>query len=89
MKNLQFFARGSVTESLDPRPALEVYRINPFAHTCGRVCTHRCETACSVGHRGEPIAIRWLKRYAMDIARTLARMQKQRLGKVVVTLTAL
>ncbi len=44
----------------------QIYRTNPFAHTCGRVCTHRCETACSVGHRGEPIAIRWLKRFAMD-----------------------
>jgi len=44
----------------------QIYRTNPFAHTCGRVCTHRCETACSVGHRGTPIAIRWLKRYAMD-----------------------
>ncbi len=44
----------------------QIYRTNPFAHTCGRVCTHRCETACSVGHRGDPIAIRWLKRYAMD-----------------------
>ena len=44
----------------------QIYRTNPFAHTCGRVCTHRCEDACSVGHRGEPIAIRWLKRYAMD-----------------------
>lgn len=44
----------------------QIYRTNPFAHTCGRVCTHRCETACSVGKRGEPIAIRWLKRYAMD-----------------------
>jgi len=44
----------------------QIYRTNPFAHTCGRVCTHRCETACSVGHRGQPIAIRWLKRFAMD-----------------------
>ena len=44
----------------------QIYRTNPFAHTCGRVCTHRCEDACSVGHRGEPVAIRWLKRYAMD-----------------------
>jgi glutamate synthase (NADPH/NADH) small chain len=44
----------------------QIYRTNPFAHTCGRICTHRCETACSVAHRGEPIAIRWLKRYAMD-----------------------
>lgn len=44
----------------------QIYNTNPFAHTCGRVCTHRCETACSIGNRGEPIAIRWLKRYAMD-----------------------
>jgi len=43
-----------------------IYETNPFAHVCGRVCTRRCETACSIGHRGEPIAIRWLKRYAMD-----------------------
>ena len=53
--------RGELEEAVR-----EIYRTNPFAHTCGRVCTHRCETACSVGHRGEPIAIRWLKRYAMD-----------------------
>ncbi len=44
----------------------EIYRTNPFAHVCGRVCTRRCETACSIGRRGEPVAIRWLKRYAMD-----------------------
>ena len=51
----------------DPEEAVrQIYRTNPFAHTCGRVCTHRCETACSIGKRGEPIAIRWLKRYAMD-----------------------
>jgi glutamate synthase (NADPH/NADH) small chain len=43
-----------------------IYETNPFAHVCGRVCTHRCEDACSIGHRGAPIAIRWLKRYAMD-----------------------
>ncbi|MCG6967613.1 MAG: FAD-dependent oxidoreductase [Chromatiaceae bacterium] len=44
----------------------QIYNTNPFAHTCGRVCTHRCETACSIGKRGEPIAIRWLKRYVVD-----------------------
>lgn len=44
----------------------EIYRTNPLAHVCGRVCTHACETACSIGRRGEPVAIRWLKRYAMD-----------------------
>ncbi len=43
-----------------------IYNTNPFSHVCGRVCTHRCEDACSIGRRGEPVAIRWLKRYAMD-----------------------
>jgi len=44
----------------------DIYRTNPFSHICGRVCTHRCESACSIGRRGEPVAIRWLKRFAMD-----------------------
>jgi len=44
----------------------QIYRSNPFSHVCGRVCTRRCETACSIGRRGDPVAIRWLKRYAMD-----------------------
>jgi len=43
-----------------------MYQSNPFSHVCGRVCTHRCEDACSIGRRGTPVAIRWLKRYAMD-----------------------
>ncbi|EGV50827.1 FAD-dependent oxidoreductase [endosymbiont of Riftia pachyptila] len=43
-----------------------IYRSNPFSHVCGRVCTRRCESACSIGRRGDPVAIRWLKRYAMD-----------------------
>jgi glutamate synthase (NADPH/NADH) small chain len=53
--------QGNVEEAVR-----QIYRTNPFAHTCGRVCTHRCEAACSVGTRGDPVAIRWLKRYAMD-----------------------
>jgi len=44
----------------------QIYRTNPLANVCGRVCTHRCETACSIGLRGQAISIRWLKRYAMD-----------------------
>ncbi len=48
------------------RAVEEIYRTNPFPHVCGRICTHRCETACSIGRRGDPVAIRWLKRFAMD-----------------------
>ncbi len=43
-----------------------LYRTNPLSMVCGRVCTHRCESVCSVGIRGEPVAIRWLKRYIID-----------------------
>lgn len=51
----------------DPEEAVrQIYNTNPFSNVCGRVCTHACETACSIGKRGDPIAIRWLKRYAMD-----------------------
>lgn len=43
-----------------------IYQTNPLPGVCGRVCTHRCETACSIGRRGEAVSIRWLKRYAID-----------------------
>jgi len=46
--------------------ARQIYKTNPLPEVCGRICTHKCETACSLGVRGEPISIRWLKRYAMD-----------------------
>ncbi len=49
-----------------PEAARQIYKTNPLPEVCGRVCTHKCEGACSLGQRGEPVAIRWLKRYAMD-----------------------
>lgn len=47
--------------------ALQIlYKTNPLPATCGRICTHLCEGACSIGVKGEPLAIRWLKRYIVD-----------------------
>ena len=43
-----------------------LYETNPFSQTCGRVCTHNCETACAAVHEGDAIAIRWLKRDITD-----------------------
>lgn len=43
-----------------------LYKTNPLSAVCGRICTHKCESACAISHRGEAIAIRWLKRYIMD-----------------------
>ena len=43
-----------------------LYDTNPLPEICGRICTHKCETVCSVGHNGDPLSIRWLKRYIAD-----------------------
>jgi len=43
-----------------------LYETNPLPEICGRICTHKCETVCSIGHLGEPLSIRWLKRYIAD-----------------------
>jgi len=43
---------------------------NPLASVCARVCHHPCELTCKAGEGGgKPIAIRALKRFAMDYAR--------------------
>ncbi len=43
-----------------------LYKTNPLANVCGRICTHKCESACVISNRGEAVAIRWLKRYIVD-----------------------
>lgn len=44
----------------------KLYETNPLPEICGRICTHKCESVCSVGHQGDPLSIRWLKRYIAD-----------------------
>jgi len=44
----------------------KIFEDNPIPAICGRICMRHCETACSLSIRGEPLAIRWLKRYASD-----------------------
>ena len=47
--------------------ALNVIKMdNPFPGICGRICNHRCETACNRGLVDEPINIRALKRFVTD-----------------------
>ncbi len=43
-----------------------LYETNPLPEICGRICTHKCEDVCSIGHHGDPLSIRWLKRYIAD-----------------------
>jgi heterodisulfide reductase subunit A2 len=39
---------------------------NPLAAICGRICTHPCESACTRGEVDDPVAIKWLKRFASE-----------------------
>lgn len=56
----------SVWESDMKGAVTHLYKTNPLANVCGRICTHKCEDVCALGHRGEAIAIRWLKRFIVD-----------------------
>jgi len=54
-------AQGKVME------ALQIIRDgNPFPSICAYVCTHPCEDACRRGQVEKPIAIRALKRFAVE-----------------------
>jgi glutamate synthase (NADPH/NADH) small chain len=44
----------------------KIFEDNPIPAICGRICMKHCEDACSLRLRGEPLAIRWLKRYVSD-----------------------
>jgi heterodisulfide reductase subunit A-like polyferredoxin len=48
--------------------ALRVIKMdNPFPGICGRICNHRCESACNRGQVDEAINIRALKRFVTDM----------------------
>jgi glutamate synthase (NADPH/NADH) small chain len=44
----------------------KIFEDNPIPAICGRVCMKYCENACSLSIKGEPLAIRWLKRFVAD-----------------------
>ncbi|MFC1614853.1 FAD-dependent oxidoreductase, partial [Gemmatimonadota bacterium] len=41
---------------------------NPLQHVCGYICNHPCEDACTRGFKDDPIRIRAIKRFVMDLA---------------------
>ncbi|MEA1996935.1 MAG: FAD-dependent oxidoreductase [Gemmatimonadota bacterium] len=41
---------------------------NPLQHVCGYICNHPCEDACTRGLKDEPVRIRAVKRFVMDLA---------------------
>ncbi len=64
-----------------------ILRDNPLASTLSRVCYHYCEESCVVGLRGEPVALRHLKRSALQHGRSKDepwRREGKREGRVAV-----
>jgi NADPH-dependent glutamate synthase beta subunit-like oxidoreductase/coenzyme F420-reducing hydrogenase delta subunit/Pyruvate/2-oxoacid:ferredoxin oxidoreductase delta subunit len=60
--------------------AFEVIRsVNPIASTCSVICYHPCEQACRRIEIDEPIAIRHLKRFAMEKAIDYRQSQRRRI----------
>ena len=47
---------------------------NPFPGICGRICNHRCETACNRGQVDEALNIHALKRFVSDWSHGLPRV---------------
>ena len=43
-----------------------IVKDNPLLGVCSRVCHHPCEAKCRAGQGGDPIAIRNLKRFAVE-----------------------
>jgi glutamate synthase (NADPH/NADH) small chain len=64
-------AQGNYEESLR-----RVFEDNPIPAICGRICMKHCEDVCSIGIRGEPLAIRWLKRFVADQALSYRKVLK-------------
>lgn len=82
---LKHISEGRFTE------AYELIRAtNPFPSVCGRVCYAPCEKACNRGQLDDPLAIRALKRFAVDRfdLSTLDVPQVQKTGKKVAVIGA-
>jgi len=59
---------GLIAENRIEEAVNVIRRRNPFVSVCGRVCDAPCERRCRRSDVDEPLAIRALKRYAMDNA---------------------
>jgi NADH-quinone oxidoreductase subunit F len=58
---IAYIAHGQFDKAYDM-----IIKDNPLLNICARVCHHPCETKCRAGQGGKPIAIRALKRAAIE-----------------------
>ncbi len=60
---ISLIAQGKFLEAFDA-----IVKDNPLPSVCARVCHHPCESKCQAGQWGSSIAVRTLKRFAVDYA---------------------
>jgi NADH-quinone oxidoreductase subunit F len=77
---IAYIARGEFKKAYDI-----ILKDNPLLGICSRVCHHPCETKCRAGQGGDPIAIRALKRFAVEYgtSKTRKKMKKNPKGEKV------
>ncbi len=70
----------AIYEAKSEESLQKIFEDNPLPAICGRICMKHCESACSLRFRGEPLAIRWLKRYASDSIQDYTSALRQKPG---------
>ena len=58
---IKMAAQGRYTEALEL-----IKKENPFPAICGRICPHKCETACTRGGLDEALAVDEIKKFIAD-----------------------
>ncbi len=78
---IAYIAHGEFEKAYDI-----ILKDNPLLNVCARVCHHPCETKCRAGQGGKPIAIRELKRAAIEHSngRTRPKVRKASGEKVAI-----
>lgn len=72
---------GAIYEDRPDESLQKIFEDNPIPSICGRVCMKHCEDACSLRLRGEPLAVRWLKRYVTDVIKDYKLALEQKPAK--------
>lgn len=69
-------AQGRYTEAFEV-----ITSVNPIASVCSMICHHPCEQSCRRCGIDEPLAVRHLKRFAIEQSREYRRAKRKLTGK--------
>ncbi|NLW50669.1 MAG: FAD-dependent oxidoreductase [Candidatus Brocadiaceae bacterium] len=70
---VQLITQGRYEEAFE-----KIREFNPFPSVCSLICHHPCEQACRRGDVDDPVALRHLKRFAVEQARPYRERRRRR-----------